>query len=332
MRNAFADTLYELGKTDQRICVVVADISPAGSIEKFRKEFPGRFINTGVSEQSMVGIAAGMALRGMRPFVYTIATFALFRPYEFVRDDLCYQNLPVTVVGIGGGVSYSTLGGTHHAQEDVSIACAMPNMTVIAPCDPVETLHATRWCATQLHGPVYLRLGRAGEPVFHTTDQWQFGKARRVSGGGSDVLVLSYGPIMKRALAMVNMFKSIGAGAVAYSVHTLKPLDPYLAQMLAAYPTVVVVEECAPQGSLSMRIKEMAWNAGAMCRIYSFTLRDEFVHCYGSHDDILDAHGLSVGDMWRRIAGERTPVPGAARVEGTARLGQAWPHDQPGMA
>ena len=109
MRNRFADTFYELGKNDARLCVIVADISPAGSIEKFRSEFPRRFINTGVSEQIMIGMAAGMAQRGLRPFAYTIATFSLYRPFEMVRDDLCYQNLPVTVVGIGGGVSYSTL-------------------------------------------------------------------------------------------------------------------------------------------------------------------------------------------------------------------------------
>ena len=138
MRNRFADTFYELGKADPRLCVVVADISPAGSIAKFRSEFPRRFINTGVSEQIMIGMAAGIAQRGLRPFAYTIATFTLYRPFEMVRDDLCYQNLPVTIVGIGGGVTYSTLGATHHAQEDVAIASAIPNLSVIAPCDPAE--------------------------------------------------------------------------------------------------------------------------------------------------------------------------------------------------
>ena len=139
MRNKFADTFYELGKADPRLCVVVADISPAGSIAKFRNDFPTRFVNTGVSEQIMIGMVAGMAQRGLKPFAYTIATFTLYRPFEMVRDDLCYQNLPVTIVGIGGGVTYSTLGATHHAQEDVATASAIPNMSVIAPCDPAET-------------------------------------------------------------------------------------------------------------------------------------------------------------------------------------------------
>ena len=149
MRNRFADVFYDLASVDPGMAIVVADISPAGSIARFRTEFPDRFVNTGVAEQIMIGLCAGMALRGMRPMAYTIATFTLFRPFEFVRDDLCYQNLPVTIVGIGGGVTYSTLGSTHHAMEDVSIASALPNMQVIAPCDAEEVEAATKWCAGQ---------------------------------------------------------------------------------------------------------------------------------------------------------------------------------------
>jgi transketolase C-terminal domain/subunit len=118
------------GREDKRL-VVVADISPAGSIAKFREEFPDRFVNTGVAEQIMIGLAAGMALRGLRPFAYTIATFALYRPFEFVRDDIAYQELPVTVVGIGGGVNYSTLGGTHHAMEDIAIGFRWGGLRVL---------------------------------------------------------------------------------------------------------------------------------------------------------------------------------------------------------
>jgi transketolase len=304
MRNKFADTFYELGKNDSRLCVVVADISPAGSIEKFRSEFPQRFINTGVSEQIMIGMVAGMAQRGLKPFAYTIATFSLYRPFEMVRDDLCYQNLPVTVVGIGGGVSYSTLGGTHHAQEDVAIASTIPNMSVIAPCDPAETEAATRWCAIQERGPVYLRLGRAGEPDFTSKlpQPWEFGKLRQLRPGG-DVCILSYGPIMRRATAVADRFEAAGKRAAVYSVHTLKPLDHKgLSDLLRNYPHVVVIEECAPNGSLAMRVRELAWTTGASCRLDAFTLQDAFIHCYGSHDDILDAHGLATAAICAHLS------------------------------
>jgi len=295
MRNRFADTFYELGKADPRLCVVVADISPAGSIAKFRSEFPRRFVNVGVSEQIMIGMVAGMAQRGLRPFAYTIATFTLYRPFEMVRDDLCYQNLPVTIVGIGGGVTYSTLGATHHAQEDVSIACSIPNMNVIAPCDPAETDAATRWCAQQELGPVYLRLGKAGEPDLsrEATTPWVFGKIRMLREG-SDLCILSYGPIAKRALEVAERFAARGRSAAVANVHTLKPLDRAgIAAILDRFPRVVVIEECAPNGSLSMQLREQASQSGASCRIDTFTLRDAFIHCYGSHDDLLTEHGLS---------------------------------------
>lgn len=303
MRNRFADTFYELGKADPRLCVVVADISPAGSIARFRSEFPGRFINTGVAEQIMIGMVAGMAQRGLRPFAYTIATFTLYRPFEMVRDDLCYQNLPVTIVGIGGGLTYSTLGATHHAQEDVAIASTIPNLSVIAPCDPAETEAATRWCAAQEQGPVYLRLGKAGEPDLsaNAPDPWVFGKLRRLRAG-TDVCILGYGPIMKRALAIADRFEMAGKSAAVVSIHTPKPLDRAgLAEILRTFEQVVVIEECAPNGSVAMRIKELAFETNASCRLDAFTLQDAFIHCYGSHDDILDAHGLSVPAIAARL-------------------------------
>ena len=303
MRNRFADTFYTLGRSDPRLAIVVADISPAGSIARFRTEFPDRFINTGVAEQVMIGMVAGMAQRGLRPFAYTIATFALYRPFEMVRDDLCYQNLPVTVVGIGGGVTYSTLGATHHAMEDVAIASTIPGLSVIAPCDPSEVEAATRWCATQDRGPVYLRLGKAGEPDLSAAAQspWEFGKIRFLRGG-SDVCILSYGPIAKRAVELADRFAAAGRSAAVVSVHTVKPLDvDGVRAILARFREVVVIEECVANGGLSMRVKELAFDMGAGCTVDAFTLQDRFIHCYGSHDDVLAEHGLALAAICARL-------------------------------
>src|SRR5436190_15334471 len=225
MRNRFADTFYELGKADPRLCVVVADISPAGSIAKFRSEFPQRFVNTGVSEQIMIGMVAGMAQRGLKPFAYTIATFTIYRPFEFVRDDLCYQDLPVTIVGIGGGVTYSTLGSTHHAQEDVAVARAIPNFQVIAPCDPEEAKAAALWCANDNQHPTYLRLGKAGEPVLTASaEPWVFGKLRKIKSGTSTAIV-GYGTILKMGFEVAAKLEEQGESTAVYSLHTVKPLD-----------------------------------------------------------------------------------------------------------
>ncbi|MDA0811659.1 MAG: transketolase [Verrucomicrobia bacterium] len=294
MRNTFADEFYKIGVEDERIAIVVADISPAGSIAKFRTEFPERFINTGVAEQIMIGMCAGMVQRGMRPFAYTIATFALYRPFEFVRDDLCYQNLPVTIVGIGGGVTYSTLGSTHHAMEDIGIASSIPNMRIIAPCDPAETRAATRWCAQQQEGPVYLRLGKAGEPdLTERAEDWEFGKLRYLRRG-TDVCILGYGPVLKLGQDVADRYTERGASVSLCSVHTPKPLDEAaIVEAMANHKTVIVIEETTPTGSLGVNVKRLGFEHGATCQVHTFSLKDEFIHHYGDHAAILDAHGLS---------------------------------------
>lgn len=302
MRNTFAKTFHEAAQKDPRLCVVVADISPAGAMDQFRRQFPDRFINTGVAEQIMIGMCAGMSMRGLKPFAYTIATFALYRPFEFIRDDLCYQNLPVTVVGIGGGVTYSTLGGTHHAMEDVAIASAIPNMRVLAPCDPEETRAATQWCVAQEEGPVYLRLGKAGEPLItQNAKPFTFGKVRLLREG-RDACILGYGPILKLGVDAAEMLEKRGVSVAVASVHTLKPLDREgIASLLDRFPKVVVMEEMVPQGGLGNAVKALAWESGAHCRIDCLSLQDEFIHCYGRHDEILQAHGVSLDRLVQLI-------------------------------
>jgi len=299
VRNTFAETLYACAKDDPRISIVVADISPAGSMARFQAEYPDRFINVGVAEQVMIGICAGLALRGQRPFAYTIATFTLFRPFEMVRVDLCYQNLPVTVVGMGSGVVYSTLGGTHHTMEDVAIASALPNMQIICPCDPLEVIDAVRYCATQSQGPVYLKLGKAGEPrvTEHAIDPFRFGQIRYLQRG-SDLCILTYGPIIKKALEVAVAAEARGQRVSVVSVHTLKPLDREgIAAALQAHRRVLVVEEHVPHGGLASRVKEIAWDTHAACKIDTFTLKDQCIHCYGSQDDLLAAHGITTERM-----------------------------------
>jgi transketolase len=303
MRNTFSEALYKAATANPDVYIVVADISPAGSMAKFSQQYPERFINVGVAEQSMIGICAGLALKGCQPFAYTIATFSLYRPFEMVRDDLCYQNLPVTVVGMGSGVIYSTLGGTHHTQEDIAIAGALPNMQIIAPCDPAECTQATAHCATRKKGPVYLRIGKAGEPNLteKAVDPWVFGKLRYLTRG-SDVCILSYGVIMQKAVKLAQAFEAKGKSVSLVSCHTLKPLDvDGIADALARHKHVIVIEEHAPQGGLAPQTKQIAWDTRATCRLDTFTLQDAFIHNYGSHDDLLSAHGIDLGLISARV-------------------------------
>ena len=294
MRNTFSEALYEAATANPDVYIVVSDISPAGSMAKFSTQYPERFINVGVAEQCMIGVCAGLALKGCQPFAYTIATFSLYRPFEMVRDDLGYQNLPVTVVGMGAGVIYSTLGGTHHTQEDIAIAGAIPNMQIIAPCDPLECTDATRWCATQKNGPVYLRIGKAGEPILtKEAEPWQFGKVRYLRRG-TDVCILTYGVITKMAFEVAERLQAAGKSVSIVSVHTMKPLDRAgIIDALQRHQQVIVIEEHAPQGGLAAQTKQLAWDIKATCKLDTFSLQDAFIHNYGSWEQLLDSHGIS---------------------------------------
>jgi transketolase len=282
MRNAVAETLYELAKTDPRICVVVADISPAGAMEKFRAEFPERFINVGVAEASMIALAAGMAQRGFKVFCYTIATFALFRCFEQIRVDLAYQNLPVTVVGMGAGLSYSTLGATHQAVEDIAVAMAMPNLTVLAPCDPAQTAECATWCAArESGGPVYMRIGKAGEPNLTSGSLPDRIHYLRRSDRGNDSIILSYGPIAQCALRAAQ---EIDADMAV--VARLTSLDAALFRV-DTYNHVVVIEE-ATGAPLAAQIR-----ASGHTNVRSFALPREFCHLHGTREELLDHYGLT---------------------------------------
>jgi transketolase len=296
VRDAFARAVYEIAKEDPRVFVVVADISPASAMAPFVKEFPDRFLNAGLAEQTMIGVCAGLAMRGCTAFAYTIATFAIYRPFEQVRDDLCYQNLPVTIVGIGGGTAYSLLGGTHHAQEDVAIMGALPNMSIVAPCDPLETTAAALACARRRQGPIYLRLGKAGEPALtaNAVEPFEFGKLRMLREG-RDVCIVSYGPIMKMAFDIADRIAASDGRSVAVaSAHTLKPFDREgMARIFDRFETVVVIEDHSERGGLAADVKQLAWERRAKSALHTFSLRDEFIHVYGSQHDLWRAHGLT---------------------------------------
>jgi transketolase len=299
MRDAFARAFYETAQQNPKLFMVVADISPASKMTNFKAEFPTRFIDVGVAEQSLIGLSAGLALRGFKPFAYTIANFSIYRPFEQVRDDVCYQNLPVTIVGMGAGITYSPLGATHHTLEDVAVMSAIPNMSVLAPCDPAEVEEAVHFAAAH-SGPIYLRLGKAGEANLtkDAPEPFRFGKIRQIKAG-CDVCLLSYGPITKMACELAAKIEAERSSVAVYSVHTLKPLDTAgLTAVLARFPSVMTLEEHVQRGGLGAQVKQLAWDSSARCKLHTFALKDEFIHLYGSQDQLRRAHGLSVDQLY----------------------------------
>lgn len=302
MRDAFALALNQASKKEKNIFFVVADISPASSLEGFLADNPDRFIDVGVSEQSLIGICAGLAMKGFRPFAYTIANFVIYRPFEQVRVDLCYQELPVVLVGVGGGVSYPALGGTHHTIEDIGIMSQLPNMTVIAPCDPLEVFSAVHQ-SFEVEGPMYLRIGKAGEPnlTLNAVDEFKIGKIRKLKEG-QQVAVIGYGPIMKMVYDLLDSVPSRAEEVAVYSAHTLKPFDGEgMSRILMNYSRVVVLEEHVFAGGLSSHAVRIAYESRSNCDLHLMHLKDEFIHTYGQKQDILDAHELTPQRLFKEV-------------------------------
>ena len=303
MRNTFAEALYLNAIKNNKISIVVADISIAGNMIKFQKKYPKRFINVGVSEMTMISLCAGMALEGRRPFAYTIANFSLYRPFEMIRNDLCLQNLPVTVVGMGAGTVYSTLGSTHLTQEDIAIARSIPNMNIISPCDPLELEAAVNYCANISSSPVYLRIGKTGEKTYtdNLKTKWKFGKIRKILNG-KEICFLSHGSIIRKCFSVKDLLKKFQIKPSIYSVSTLKPIDKNgLKKILNKYKHIIVLEDHSEIGGLGEIVKVEANNNNIQKKITCFNLKDKFLNNYGSQDDLLNDHGISEIKIFKTI-------------------------------
>ncbi|MFC1935253.1 transketolase family protein [Chloroflexota bacterium] len=256
MRTAFFRTLLEVAEEDDRVMLVVGDIG-FGVVEPFAQRFPQRYVNAGVAEQNMTGIAAGMALSGKVVFTYSIANFPTLRCLEQVRNDVCYHKANVKIVAVGGGFTYGAVGMTHHATEDIAIMRALPNMTVIAPGDPVEAAAATR-AMVHWPGPCYLRLGRAGEPTVHQAGiDFRIGKAIQVCDG-EDLTLISTGSMLVSAVAVADRLRERGITTRVLNMHTVKPLDAE-AVLAAAQETgaMATIEEHSIVGGLGGAVAEV---------------------------------------------------------------------------
>lgn len=300
MRNAFTGRLCEIAAKNKDIIIITND-APTPAFLEFKEKFPSRFINAGLAEANMTGMAAGLALSGKIPITYGIIPFVIMRCYEQVRDDICYQNVGVKIIGIGGGIVYSTLGGTHTALEDISMMRALPNMTVISPADPLE---ATKTVDAMLayKGPVYVRLSRTGDPILYKKDyQFKIGKAVRMRKG-KDVAIIGYGPILARALAAADELKKQGISVEIINMHTLKPLDERMVlTTIKKIKALVTIEEHGIIGGLYSSIVEIVARYQLNIPIAGIALKDEFLTNYGKQTEILDTLGFSIEDIKKTI-------------------------------
>lgn len=296
MRDAFFGALAELGATDERVFALTGDLG-IGLFDDFQRVAPGRYLNVGIAEQNLVGVAAGLAYAGKKPFAYSIAPFITSRPHDQVRVDVAMARADVTLVGVGGGVAYGTLGPTHHAIEDLGLMRALPHMTVLTPADPAEAAWATR-VAHAVDGPVYLRLGKNGERgALPQGLDLELGRAARLRDG-CDVAMVSAGCILPEVLEAAGILASLGIDATVLHYGTLKPFDA-IALVEAADETgaVVTVEEHSILTGLGSAAAEALAEAGVPARLRRIGFADEFAHAVGSREHILAVHGLDAAGI-----------------------------------
>ena len=290
MRIAFIDTLCELAAADPRIWLLTGDLG-YGVLERFRDRFPDRFVNAGVAEQNMTGVATGLALSGAVVFIYSIANFPTFRCLEQVRNDVSYHRANVKIVTVGGGFAYGSHGYTHFGIEDLAVMRVLPNMTVVAPGDPVETRLATRAVADWA-GPCYLRLGRGGEVKVHQAEpDFKIGKAITVRKG-KDVTLISTGGMLGIALQAAEALSAQKYSAHVLSMPTLSPLDQE-AVLAAARATgkIVTVEEHG-LGGLGSAVAQVLAEAGCPAKFISLHVQRKTIDSIGTQEALLSSHGL----------------------------------------
>ena len=301
MRDAFVKKLGEVAATDPSVMLLVGDLG-FGVVADFGTTYPHQFLNCGVAEQSMVGIAAGLASAGRRPFVYSIANFPTLRPLEQIRNDVCYHGLGVTIVSVGSGLAYGSLGYTHHAVEDIAILRSLPGMRVYSPADAQECRAAVEEILAD-PSPAYLRLGKNREPVMHDhTPDLSTGAPLPIREG-SDITLIATGPIVTQAIAVHEALAEQGVSVRVMTCPVIKPLNP-AAIAAAAEGTrgIVTLEEHTLHGGFGSAVLESFASRGIDMRVTPLALADEATSIIGSQEWLRERAGLATPYVIERVA------------------------------
>ncbi len=313
MRRAAMDGIHALARRDPRVVFIGSDLG-VGVLDAMKAEFPDRFFMEGVSEQAIIGLAAGLAMDGYIPYINTIATFLTRRCYEQIAIDLCLHRLPVRLIASGGGTVYAPLGPTHMATEDLAILRALPDMTVVAPCDAPE-MQRVMDASLDVPGPLYVRIAKGDDPVISDPSApFAIGRIAELRPPG-EVLFVGTGVATKRARDAADLLAAAGIPSGVLHAHTIKPFD---AQTLCAFAEtarlIVTVEEHTLAGGLGSLVAETLADRGLLRPLLRLGLPDAFSSAYGNQEHILTLAGLT-GDAiaaatQARLHGERA---GASR-------------------
>ncbi len=300
MRTAYLNTLYSLAGSDGRVVSLVAD---NGLIvyDDFRRDFPDRYFNFGISEGNMISAAAGMASCGKIPFCYTISAFLAYRSFEFIRDDVCLQNQNVKIIGIGSGTAYSTLGPSHHATEDIGVLRCLPNLTLFSPSSPMDVENIIR-ASKEIPGPVYVRLGTNKEREIHKKG-YTFGIGKNVVvRDGKDITIFVTGSVASNVLAAADMLSRAGIDAKVIDVHTLKPFDDEsVIKSADETKAIYTVEDHTVMGGLGTIVAEVLAKNAIPARFHCLGLQGVFAKGYGTPQEVLQLNGLDPHGIYEQI-------------------------------
>ena len=300
MNSAYIGKLMEIAEKDPRVLHLLAD-SGTGYDEMFRRIFPDRMFNFGIAEENMVSAAAGMAMAGKIPFVFTAGAFLAYRSMEFIRDDICFQNLNVKIVGMGSGLSWSSLGPTHHTTEDVSVLRALPNLMILSPATPIQVKACVR-LAYDHKGPVYIKTGMNHEKEFFQEGYQINDSGMDVIRNGFDILVFATGSILEEAASAADLLQQESISVRLIHVVSLKPFHAGQAiEELKPFRQAFVIEEHNVYGGLGSILAETVAYNGLDKKIIPIGLADQFAEGYGTHKQVRIVNGLGADQLYRKV-------------------------------
>lgn len=300
MQRAYMSALMELAEKDKNVLHLIAD-SGSGYDEIFRRNFPGQIFNFGISEQHMTGAAAGFASCGKIPFVYTAGAFLAYRAYEFIRDDVCFNNLNVKIAGVWSGLSVANLGPSHHTTEDISALRPLPNLTLLSPATPVQASECVR-IAYETPGPFYIRIGMSNEREFFGGEYSPSASGMDEIIQGREVIIFSTGAILGDAYEAVKSLRDSGIDAGLLNVYRLKPFDSAaFFEAVRDSSLVVSVEEHSIFGGLGGILAESLADTGAGLRLKRMGLAGKFADGYGTQEQVRAENGLDSKSIFAGI-------------------------------
>lgn len=301
MRKACLDEIYNLAKKDKRVVFVGSDLG-VGVLSKFKEEMPERFFMEGISEQHIIGMSAGLAMCGFIPYVNTIATFLTRRCFEQIVIDVALHNLPVRLIGSGGGLVYAPLGPTHLAIDDIAIMRTIPNMTIVAVSDAVEMKKFMEE-SVDYKGPIYIRLAKGGDSIVTPQNRiFKIGKSYLIEKG-KDVLLITTGISLQIALKARELLIKRGINPAILHVPTIKPIDKKdIIKYSKIYKIIITIEEGIISGGLGTAVGEILQERDYKGTFRKIGIPDKFPDKYGSQNDLLKYYKITPEDISRYVA------------------------------